>query len=91
MGNDRDDLDRKLQAEKLREIMHNRFDSFCFENWNQINFCFVFSTHPLVFLGYVTSAPFSRDYRTLTSVVNDIDPTDRDRWCEYILYKNLIR
>ncbi|CAF1194292.1 unnamed protein product [Rotaria sordida] len=72
MGNDRDDLDRKLQAETLRDIMKN-------------------STHPLVFLGYVTSQPFSRDYRTLTSAAKDIDPTDRDRWCEYILYKNLIR
>jgi hypothetical protein len=28
MGNDRDDLDRKLQAEKLRDIMKNRFDLF---------------------------------------------------------------
>lgn len=72
MGNDRDDLDRRLQAEKLRDIMRN-------------------STNPLVFLGYVTSAPMSRDYRVLTSVAKDIDPTDRDRWCEYILYKNLIR
>ncbi|CAF0938632.1 unnamed protein product [Adineta steineri] len=72
MGNDRDDLDRKLQAAKLRDIMQN-------------------STNPLVFLGYVTSAPFSRDYQMLTSVANDIDSTDRDRWCEYILYKNLIR
>jgi len=30
MGNDRDDLDRKLQAEKLRDIMQNRFDWFFF-------------------------------------------------------------
>ncbi|CAF4258469.1 unnamed protein product, partial [Rotaria sordida] len=66
MGNDRDDLDRKLQAETLRDIMKN------------------------IFLGYITSEPFSRDYRTLTSVATDIDPTDKDRWCEYILYKNLI-
>ncbi|CAF0860410.1 unnamed protein product [Adineta ricciae] len=72
MGNDRDDLDRKLQAEKLREIMAN-------------------STNPLIFLGYVTSQPFSRDYRVLTSAAKDIDATDHDRWCEYILYKNLIR
>ena len=72
MGNDRDDLDRRLQAQMLRDIMKN-------------------STNPLVFLGYVTSAPMSRDYRVLTSAAQDIDPTDHDRWCEYILYKNLIR
>jgi len=30
MGNDVDDLDRKLQAEKLRDIMQNRFDLFSF-------------------------------------------------------------
>jgi hypothetical protein len=32
MGNDQDDLDRKLQAEKLRDIMQNRFDLFLFGN-----------------------------------------------------------
>ncbi|CAF1293310.1 unnamed protein product [Rotaria sordida] len=57
MGNDRDDLDRKLQ----------------------------------VFLGYITSERFSRDYRTITSVGKYIDPRDKDRWCQYILYKNLIQ
>jgi len=72
MGNDKDDLDRQLQAEMLRDIMKN-------------------STNPLVFLGYVTSAPMSRDYHVLTSAAQDIDPTDHDRWCQYILYKNLIR
>lgn len=72
MGNDRDDLDRRLQARMLHDIMKN-------------------SSNPLVFLGYVTSAPMSRDYRVLTSAAQDIDPTDHDRWCEYILYKNLIR
>ncbi|CAF4033079.1 unnamed protein product [Rotaria sordida] len=71
MGNDRDDLDRKLQ--EIKKI-----------------FIFYFSTNPLVFLGYITSEPFSRDYRRLTSVAKDIDPTDKDRWCQYILYKNLI-
>ena len=92
MGNDKDDLDRKLQAEKLREIMQERLVILSFfENSTAFIGSLKFSTNPLIFLGYVTSQPFSRDYQTLMSVAKDIDPTDRDRWCEYILYKNLIR
>ncbi|XP_052824195.1 PGAP2-interacting protein isoform X2 [Octopus bimaculoides] len=51
------------------------------------------SPNPAVFLGYVTSYPYGRDYTQFIEEgqMNDIDPTDHDRWCQYIMYKKLIR
>ncbi|CAG5122553.1 unnamed protein product, partial [Candidula unifasciata] len=74
MGNDRDVLDRRLQAQFLAKELK-------------------LSPNPAVFLGYVTSAPGSENYYHLLTEgqVRDIDPTDSDRWCEYIMYKKLIR
>jgi len=49
------------------------------------------ATNPIVFIGYVVTTPSMPNYNWLVSDGNakDIDPTDYDRWCEYIVYRNL--
>ncbi|KAI8055946.1 Frag1/DRAM/Sfk1 family-domain-containing protein [Syncephalis plumigaleata] len=51
------------------------------------------SKNPIVFLGYVVSKPFGEIYNILMGEgkLNDVDPTDWDRWCEYIGFRGLKR
>jgi hypothetical protein len=57
------------------------------------------ATNPIIFVGYVVTKPHADQYRWLLGYtgaagaseadtgIRDIDPTDLDRWCEYIVYK----
>ncbi|CAG8702252.1 1805_t:CDS:2, partial [Gigaspora margarita] len=51
------------------------------------------SPNPFVFLGYVVTAPFQHVYNILfdNGHINDIDPSESSRWCEYIGYRGLKR
>jgi hypothetical protein len=52
------------------------------------------SPRPLILLSYLVTKPLEGNYNTYVSDLSgmkDIDRTDWDRWCEYILYKKLKR
>lgn len=49
---------------------------------------------PTILLSYLVTEPHKGNYNTHVSDISgmhDIDPSDDDRWCEYILYKNIKR
>ncbi|GEQ69375.1 hypothetical protein JCM33374_g3046 [Metschnikowia sp. JCM 33374] len=72
-GQEEDVEDRRLQSLGVEEIMGN-------------------STRPLVLLSYLVTEPLTGNYNTYVSAksrVHDIDSTDWDRWCEYILFREL--
>lgn len=74
-GQEEDEEDRRLQSNYMAKLMGN-------------------STRPAILLSYLVVDPGEGNYNTFvseTSGMHDIDPTDDDRWCEYILYKNLRR
>lgn len=72
-GQEEDVEDRRLQSLGVADIMAN-------------------STRPLVLLSYLVTKPLEGNYNTYVSEhsrVHDIDSTDWDRWCEYILFRDL--
>ena len=74
-GQEEDPEDRRLQSEYLSKLMRE-------------------SPRPLILLSYLVIKPQEGNYNTYVgekSSMKDIDPTDWDRWCEYILYKGIKR
>ncbi|OBT46186.1 hypothetical protein VE00_02295 [Pseudogymnoascus sp. WSF 3629] len=74
-GQEEDEEDRRLQSEYLAELMGK-------------------SDRPAILLAYLVTKPLEGNYNTYVSEksgMKDIDESDWDRWCEYILYKNLRR
>lgn len=74
-GQEEDPEDRRLQSEYLAQLMGD-------------------SPRPLILLSYLVTQPLQGNYNTYVgarSGMRDIDPSDWDRWCEYILYKGLKR
>ncbi|KAJ1967435.1 Protein cwh43, partial [Dimargaris xerosporica] len=51
------------------------------------------SANPFVFLGYVVTKPHQKIYNILIGDghMHDIDPSDSDRWCQYVAYRGLQR
>jgi hypothetical protein len=74
-GQEEDPEDRRLQSEYLSKLMGA-------------------SPRPSILLSYLVTKPLEGNYNTYVSDISgmhDIDPSDWDRWCEYILYKGLKR
>ncbi|KAF1988198.1 hypothetical protein K402DRAFT_352122 [Aulographum hederae CBS 113979] len=75
-GQEEDPEDRKLQTEYLSKLMGSVTD------------------RPAILLSYLVTKPKQGNYNEYVSDVSgmrDIDGSDWDRWCEYILYKGLRR
>ncbi|KKA30860.1 hypothetical protein TD95_000749 [Thielaviopsis punctulata] len=74
-GQEEDPEDRRLQSEYLAKLMGS-------------------TPRPAFLLSYLVTRPLEGNYNTYVSNVSgmhDVDPSDWDRWCEYILYKGLRR
>jgi hypothetical protein len=74
-GQEEDPEDRRLQSLYLADLMGS-------------------TPRPAILLSYLVTKPLEGNYNTYVgerSGMRDIDPSDWDRWCEYILYKGLKR
>ena len=74
-GQEEDPEDRRQQSEYLAKLMKE-------------------SPRPLILMSYLVIKPQEGNYNTYVgekSGMKDIDPSDWDRWCEYLLYKGIKR
>src|SRR5260370_27279611 len=74
-GQEEDPEDRRLQSEYLSKLMGA-------------------SPRPSILLSYLVTKPLEGNYNTYVSEasgMHDIEPSEWDRWCEYILYKGMKR
>jgi endonuclease/exonuclease/phosphatase family metal-dependent hydrolase len=74
-GQEEDPEDRRLQSEYLAKMMKE-------------------TPRPAVLMSYLVTKPGEGNYNTYVgekSGMRDVDPSDWDRWCEYILYKGIRR
>lgn len=74
-GQEEDPEDRRLQSEYLSKLMGS-------------------TNRPSILLSYLIVKPGQGNYNNYVGNVSgmkDIDPSDPNRWCEYILYKNMRR
>jgi len=74
-GQEEDVEDRRLQSEYLSKLMGS-------------------TDRPAFLLSYLVTKPLKGNYNKHVSDVSgmhDVDPSDWDRWCEYILFKGLQR
>ena len=74
-GQEEDPEDRRQQSEYLAKLMKE-------------------SPRPLILLSYLVVKPHEGNYNTYVgekSDMKDVDSSDWDRWCEYILYKGIKR
>lgn len=75
-GQEEDVEDRRLQSEYMAKLMGS------------------VTNRPAILLSYLVTRPKEGNYNNYVSEVSgmkDIDHTDWDRWCEYILYKGIKR
>lgn len=74
-GQEEDPEDRRLQSIYMRELMGSSPEN-----------------RGAILLSYLVTDPHQGNYNNYVSTesgMRDIEPQDSDRWCEYILYKNL--